>query len=100
MIKHIVMFRLIEFNTPAEKQAKLVEIKQALEALKDEIKELHSIQVDFNCNPAEVYDFILTTELNSLADVSIYANHPAHQAVAKNIIAPVKADRACVDFEY
>ncbi|HCW14385.1 MAG TPA: stress responsive protein, partial [Parabacteroides merdae] len=29
-----------------------------------------------------------------------YANHPEHVAVSKGIIGPVKADRACVDYEY
>ena len=63
MIRHIVMFKLKEFQTPAEKQAKMQEIKDKLEA------------------------------------VNTYANHPEHVAVAKGIIGPVKADRACVDYE-
>ena len=33
MIRHIVMFKLKEFQTPAEKQAKMQEIKDKLEAL-------------------------------------------------------------------
>ena len=35
MIRHIVMFKLREFQTPAEKQAKMQEIKDKLEALND-----------------------------------------------------------------
>ena len=76
------------------------EIKVALEALIDKIDVLRMIRLDFNVNPAETWDIILTTELDSLADVNTYANHPEHVAVAKNIIGPVKADRACVDYEY
>ena len=60
MIRHIVMFKLKEFATPADKQAKMQEIKT----------------------------------------VSTYANHPEHVAISKGIIGPVKADRACVDYEY
>ena len=75
MIKHIVMFKLKEFATPAEKEAKMVEIKEKLEALKDKIDVLHKIEVNFNCNPAETWDLILTTELDSLEDVATYANH-------------------------
>lgn len=100
MIRHIVMFKLVEFATPAEKQAKMKEIKIRLEALKDKIDILHKIEVDFNVNPAESFDLILTTELNSLEDLALYANHPDHVEVTKNIIAPVKADRACVDYEF
>ncbi len=100
MIRHIVMFKLKEFATPADKQAKIQEIKTGLEALIDKIDVLRMIRVDFNVNPAETWDIILTTELDTLEDVSTYANHPEHVAVAKGIIGPVKADRACVDYEY
>lgn len=99
MVRHIVMFKLKEFASPAEKQAKLDEIKTRLEALIDKIDVLSKIEVKFNCNPEESWDLILITELDSLADVSTYANHPEHVAVAKGIIGPVKADRACVDYE-
>ena len=100
MVRHIVMFKLKEFDTPEAKEAKMQEIKVALEALIDKIDVLRMIRLDFNVNPTETWDIILTTELDSLADVNTYANHPEHVAVAKNIIGPVKADRACVDYEY
>ena len=51
MIRHIVMFKLKEFQTPAEKQAKMQEIKDKLEALINKIDVLKMIRVDFNCNP-------------------------------------------------
>lgn len=100
MIRHIVMFKLKEFATPAEKQAKMQEIKEKLEALSDKIDLLRMIRVDFNCNPEETWDLILTTELDTLADVKTYAGHPEHVAVSKGIIGPVKADRACVDYAF
>lgn len=99
MIRHIVMFKLKEFENAEAKQAKLNEIKERLEALIDKIEVLKYIHVDFNCNPAETWDLILTTELATLEEVNTYANHPEHVAVAKGIIGPVKADRACVDYE-
>lgn len=100
MIKHVVMFKLIEFETPEKKQAKMQEIKESLEALKDKIDFLRMIRVDFNVNPEEAWDLILTTELDSLEDVKAYAIHPDHAAVSKSLIGPVKADRACVDYEF
>ena len=99
MVRHIVMFKLKAFETEAAKMAKIQEIKQALEALADKIDVLRMIRVDYNINPAETWDIILTTELDSLEDVNTYATHPEHVAVAKGIIGPVKADRACVDYE-
>lgn len=94
------MFKLKEFASPADKLAKMQEIKNNLEGLINKVDVLKLIRVDFNVNPAETWDIILTTELASLADVDIYANHPEHVAVSKGIIGPVKADRACVDYEF
>ncbi len=99
MVRHIVMFKLKEFETLEAKRAKMVEIKDRLEALREKISVLRHIEVRFNVNPDETWDIILLTELDTLADVSTYANHPEHVAVAKGIIGPVKADRACVDYE-
>ena len=79
MVRHIVMFKLTEFATPAEKTAKMQEIKSKLEALIHKIDVLRLIRVDFNINPAD---------------------HPEHVAVSKGIIGPIKADRACVDYEF
>ena len=42
MVRHIVMFKLKEFASPAEKQAKLDEIKTRLEALIDKIDVLRT----------------------------------------------------------
>ena len=100
MVKHIVMFKLKEFDSNEEKKEVLNNIKTSLEALIDKIDVLKKIEVNFNCNPAETWDLILTTELATLEDVSTYANYPEHVFVAKNIIGPVKVDRACVDYEY
>ena len=100
MIRHIVMFKLKEFATPADKQAKMQEIKTGLEALIDKINVLRMIRVDFNVNPAETWDIILTTELDKLEDVGTYAKHPENVTISKGIIGPFKADRACVDYEY
>jgi hypothetical protein len=94
------MFKLVEFATPFEKQTKMQEIKTRLEALKDKIAWLHKIEVSFNVNPAETWDLILTTEVQSFKELDAYAGHPAHVEVTKNIIAPVKAERACVDCEF
>ncbi|MDR0748446.1 MAG: Dabb family protein [Tannerellaceae bacterium] len=100
MIRHIVMFKLTAFATPSGKQAKMQEIKTRLEALKDKITQLHKIEVNFNVNPSEPWDIILTTEVQSLKELDAYASHPAHLEVATNVIAPVKAERACIDYEF
>jgi Stress responsive A/B Barrel Domain. len=100
MIRHIVLFKLKEFETEEAKHVAMQAIKAGLEGLLGKIDVLKSIRVDFNCNPEESWDIILTTEFDSLQDLNIYATHPEHVAVGKQFIGPVKADRACVDYEF
>ncbi|GAA5581116.1 Dabb family protein [Porphyromonas gingivalis] len=99
MIKHIVMFKLAGFDSAEAKMKHLHRIKDALEALVQVIEPLRSMSVCLNMNPSEEYDLMLEADLNSLADVKAYAEHPAHTAVVRELIAPYKAGRACIDFE-
>ena len=43
--------------------------------------------------------FILEADLDTWQDLPLYAEHPEHQSVVKDLIAPYKKGRACVDFE-
>lgn len=73
--------------------------KAALEALPAKIECLRSIEVGINENPAEDWDVVLTAVVPTMADVSVYAKHPAHVAAAA-IVGPCKEARACVDYEF
>lgn len=66
-------------------------------ALPSQIDVLENMEVGINENPAEDWDVVLTATVPTMADVAVYAQHPAHVAAAA-IIAPLKADRACVDY--
>lgn len=95
MVKHIVTFKLT--GTNAERREVAEKFKAALEALPGQIDVLRSIEVGINENPAESWDVVLTAVVDTLADVDIYAKHPAHVAAA-GLLAGHKADRACVDY--
>lgn len=95
MVKHIVTFKLK--GSDEERRAAAEQFKAALEALPAQIDVLHAIEVGINENPAETWDVVLTATVDTLADVDIYAKHPAHVAAAA-IIAPCKESRACVDY--
>lgn len=95
MVKHIVIFK---FNgTPDEKQEVCKNFAEALMQLPDDIPQLKSIETGINMNPEEDWDFVLTACADTLDDIKIYAEHPAHLEAVK-IIAPYKKDRACVDY--
>lgn len=96
MVKHIVTFRL---NGSAEERAEISgKFRDALMALPGQIECLQSMEVGINENPAESWDVVLTAVVPTMADVDVYAHHPAHVAAAA-IIAAHKAERACVDYE-
>lgn len=97
MIKHIVTFKLK--GSEDERKATALRFKNALEALPDVIDVLKSMEVGVNENPAETWDVVLTAVVPTMADVEVYAKHPAHVAAAA-IIAPHKESRACVDYEF
>lgn len=96
MVKHVVMFK---FNgTPEERKDVATKFMEALIQLPCEIPELKSMEVGINMNPSETWDMVLTATADTMEDVATYSAHPAHQA-AVAIIAPYKADRACVDYQ-
>lgn len=97
MVKHIVMFKLT--GTPEERLAVATAFKNALEKLPEQIEVLRSIEVGLNENPAESWDVVLTAIVDKMADVEVYAKHPAHVAAA-GILAGHKDMRACVDYEF
>lgn len=97
MVKHIVTFKLT--GTDTERLAVAQSFKAALEVLPEKIDVLRSIEVGINQNPAESWDVVLTAVVDTMADVEVYAKHPAHVAAA-GLLAGHKADRACVDYEF
>lgn len=96
MVKHIVSFKLT--GTDEERCRVAQEFKDALLALPQQIDVLRSMEVGINENPAEQWDVVLIAVVDTMADVEVYAKHPAHVAAAA-LLAGHKADRACIDFE-
>lgn len=97
MVKHIVTFKLKGDEALRKETAR--RFRDALMALPEVIEPLQSMEVGINENPAESWDIVLTAVVPTMADVEVYAKHPAHLAAAA-IIAPHKESRACVDYEF
>lgn len=95
MVKHIVMFKLT--GTDAERRAVAESFRDALLALPAQIEVLQSMEVGIKENPAESWDVVLTATVPTLADVDVYARHPAHVA-ATALLSGHKESRACVDY--
>ncbi len=95
MIRHIVIF---ELKPEAATPAKLLEIKESLEALPNYIPELLGMEVGINVNTAEKQHFVLTADVKDLDDLEVYAKHPKHLE-AGALIKPIATLRTCVDYE-
>ena len=95
MVKHIVTFKLT--GTADERRQVAEQFKEALLKLPQTIGVLESIEVGINENPAESWDVVLTAIVPTMADVEVYAKHPAHVAAA-GLLAGHKEMRACVDY--
>ena len=97
MVKHIVTFKLT--GTADERRQVAEQFKEALLKLPQTIDVLESIEVGINENPAETWDVVLTAVVPTMADVDVYAKHPAHVAAA-GLLAGHKDMRACVDYVF
>lgn len=91
------MFKLT--GTDEERRQVATAFRDALLALPSQIDVLHSMEVGINENPSESWDVVLTAIVDTMDDVAVYANHPAHVAAA-SLLAGHKADRACVDYVF
>ena len=98
MIKHIVLFKLKEEIGTTEKETVMNQFKAAIEALPAVIPFIRKIEVGLNMNPAETWHIALYSEFDNMEDLKAYATHPAHVEAAK-LLANVKDERSCVDYE-
>ena len=97
MVKHIVSFKFS--GTEEERKDACERFKNALMALPEQIECLQSMEVGINENPAESWNLVLTAIVPTMADVEVYAKHPAHVAAA-GLVKPQIEARACVDYNF
>lgn len=100
MIKHIVLFQLAEFAEGKTKKENAQFIKIELEKLINVIPQLKKIEVGLNHPeaPQNNYDIALYCEFNSLDDLNIYQEHPAHKEISE-YVGKIKTSRVAVDYD-
>jgi hypothetical protein len=100
MISHVVLFKLKQFDTDAEKKEVIWTIKTGLLSLQGKIKELRHIEVGTNYElAAKSFDICLVTHFETVAGLDVYRVHPEHLKVSEFITRNI-VDRAAVDFEF
>jgi hypothetical protein len=99
MIRHIVMFKLKDYASDAEKMSAAIEVKHRLDELPQKIDVIHRYKAGIDVRKLTwSYDIVLEMDFDSLADLDVYTIHPAHQEfIAFN--KDYSFAKTCVDFE-
>lgn len=98
MTKHIVMFKFRDDVAAEVRLAAREAFKKGIEALPTTIPFIRKVHVGFNINENEKWDICLDSTFDNLEDVKAYSTHPAHKAVALELMKYI-GERVCVDFE-
>lgn len=96
MIRHVAMFRWVPDATDAQRQA-VVDGLAHLAVTVPGIEAYH-YGPDAGINEGN-WDLVVTADFATVDDYCGYRDHPAHQAFIAECIAPIRADRAAVQFE-
>jgi hypothetical protein len=100
MIKHVVLFKLKEFENEDLKAVVRSKIAKALLSLGEKIEVLKHIEVGQNHELSSTsYDICLITLFENPDDLAIYQVHPEHLKVVELIKANT-VNKAAVDFEF
>ncbi len=86
MIRHIVLFKLKEFSSEAERNDVLEKVLINFRSLKGEISYIRFYKVEKDIfGGMDSYDVVIDSNFDSIEDLKAYQNHPAHQyAVEQN----------------
>lgn len=96
MLRHVVVFRW----HPGTTSEQVAAVTAALRALPAEIGELAAYHVgaDAGINEGN-HAYAVVADFATAEDYLAYRDHPAHQAVIRDLIAPLVAERAAVQYE-
>ena len=98
MIRHVVMWKLKDFAEGCGREENARKIKTGLEALRDKIEQIGSLEVGINSITSEMsYDAVLITEFEDVEALNTYKKHPEHVKVSE-FVAKVREGRAVVDY--
>lgn len=98
MIHHIVLWNLNEDIPEEEKKNVAARIKKELEAVKEEVSGVVSLNVVTDVLASSNKDIGLISVFESEEALKSYQVHPAHVA-AGTYIKSVTSGRSCIDYE-
>ncbi len=99
MVKHIILWKLKEEYSDAQKEEIKQGIKEGLESLAGKIPGLKDIHVYTEALPSSNVDLMLDCTLTDAEALKGYGTHPEHVAIADSRVRPYYSARCCMDFE-
>ena len=94
-LRHLVLLRF----HPDTEAAQVEAVTAALRTLPGQIPALAAYLVGPDLAISDgTYDFGIAADFASQGDYETYRDHPAHQAVIGDLIAPLVAERAAVQY--
>lgn len=98
MVKHVILWKLKDELSAAEKETVKKGIKVGLEGLLGKIDGLTEIRVFTQGLPSSNCDVALDCTFTSESALQGYSVHPEHVRVANAFVRPYTAVRTCFDF--
>jgi hypothetical protein len=96
--RHVAMFRFTDDATDGQRRA-LAEGLDRMPAATGAISGDDYVHgFDAGVNPAS-WDYVVVADFASPADYLAYRDHPDHQALIRDLVTPIVADRASVQYE-
>ena len=99
MVKHIILWQLMDELSVEEKQEVKKGIKEGLESLAGKIPGLVEIKVQTEGLASSNAEVMLDSTFEDEASLKGYAVHPEHVTVADGKVRPYTKTRLCLDFE-
>lgn len=99
MVKHVILWKLKEELSDAEKETIKANMKKELEGLKGKVPGLLEITIQINPLATSNAEVMLDSTLESEEALKGYAVHPEHVKVADNFVRPYTQVRMCMDYE-
>lgn len=99
MVKHIILWKLKDGISDAEKSEIKKNAKNALEGLNGKIDGLLEIHLRTEALPSSNADMMLISCFDNAESLAGYQKHPLHLAAANNFVRPFTGQRLCLDFE-
>jgi Stress responsive A/B Barrel Domain len=96
MFRHVVMLRWKREATPEQRSA----VEAGLVELPRRIPEIRSytIGTDARLNEGN-FDLVVVADFDDVDGYLVYRDHPDHQTVMRELIAPIRAERAAVQHD-